>query len=262
MIDRAIRKNRTPPSRWSCPVRHLPSTRVPNIVMAKIRNPFLRSERGTASKTRRASRHDVRNSTCARTIVATSNIRLERMLLHSCATSTFGPGMERKTPWNEVGTLAAENNSHAARADPHSNICTILTSANKGIGTIQKRKQRGKSRDRAAVVRKHRTNAAIHKTTIASMPIESRTSGTCQALHNVAETAIRIPTVSKDNPGHTFREDERCPVFRCEKINVMLTGRIRSMWVNSASRSAWAKVLNKGRHKIAEESSHRNANPR
>ena len=147
ITPRAIKKNTTPPLWWNRPVKKLGSTRVVNIPIAKIRNPFLATDRGIANKIIRIFRHGVRRSTCASTMVVTSNMRLERMLLHSRATSMFRPGMDSKIPSRALGTPKAENSSSAAIADPRCNNCTIRTNATDGMGTIQKRKHKGKRRD-------------------------------------------------------------------------------------------------------------------
>ena len=44
-------------------------------------------------------RHDERSRSCARIIVVINNIELERMLLHSVATSTVKPGISIRTPF-------------------------------------------------------------------------------------------------------------------------------------------------------------------
>ena len=49
-------------------------------------------------------------------MLAINNITLERILLHSRATSMFTPGMERANPCCETGTPVNENMSRAATA--------------------------------------------------------------------------------------------------------------------------------------------------
>lgn len=51
-------------------------------------------------------------------MVVTSNIELERMLLHSCASSTVKPGMVSRTPSWATGTATAAKSMDAADADP------------------------------------------------------------------------------------------------------------------------------------------------
>src|SRR5271170_2543369 len=101
-------------------------------------------------------------------MLVTKRNRLERMLLHSRATSMFNPGMERILPCCETGTPTDKNRNRAAKAEPCCRDCTILINANAGRGTIQKRKARGKSNERLTRVPKQKTKAAIHHSTSAS----------------------------------------------------------------------------------------------
>ena len=56
------------------------------------------TETGIARAITSHFRHVVRNRSCARIMVVISNIELERMLLHSLATSTVSPGMSIRMP--------------------------------------------------------------------------------------------------------------------------------------------------------------------
>ena len=76
-------KKTIPPCRCSLPVRYPGSTRVPSIAIVKIRKPFLAIERRTASPITKAFRDGERRQSWAKTMVVTSNIELDRILLHS-----------------------------------------------------------------------------------------------------------------------------------------------------------------------------------
>ncbi len=82
-----------PPWRWSLPVKKLRSTRVVSSAMTKMRSPFFATESGIATATTSTLRQGERNRSCAKTMVVTTRIKLDRMLLHSRATSTVNPGM-------------------------------------------------------------------------------------------------------------------------------------------------------------------------
>src|SRR5271163_5023841 len=124
-------------------------------------------------------------------MVVTTSIKLERMLLHSFATSTVKPGMVRKKPSCETGTPTTVNRSSAVNADHCCRNVMMRASINEGIGTIHKRKPSGKRKVRAARVPKHRTNAPAHQLTTASMERVSRVSGPSAGPHfdNAAITA-------------------------------------------------------------------------
>jgi len=166
--------------------------------------------------------------------------------------------MNRKMPSREVGTSAAENNTQAAKADPCCNHCTILTSANEGIGTIQNRKQRGKSREHAALAPKHRTNVPIQRVTRPRMLTERCTSGVAGS-HNLAARAIRTPRTAKHGPVRKSQDSMNFKEFHSAQTSAALTGRMRSMCVSSSSRNARASVPINGRHKRAVENMHRHA---
>ena len=169
----AIRKNRMPPCRCRFPCRNPGSTRVPSNEMMKIRSPFLAIERGIAARTTTVFRQKDRRNRCASTILVTINIRLERKLLHSCATSRVNPGIDNMIPSCETGIPKAENSTVAESADPCCHKATILFKAGAGIGTNQSKKQRGNTNSRAMRVPKQSTKDPIHQITIASMLTES-----------------------------------------------------------------------------------------
>lgn len=153
------------------------------------------------------------------------------MLLHSRATSTVSPGIDTRTPVRDTGTPAAEKSIDAAIADPCCSDCTILSSRNEGIGMSRNRKQRGKSRRRAAFVPKQITNAASHKTTKASIPAAGRTSAPGQADHHLLKPAIRIPAANKYVPALDLAEEADTPELHSERIKAALIGRMRMMCV-------------------------------
>src|SRR5207247_1333774 len=105
-------------------------------------------------------------------MLATNNITLERILLHSRATSIFTPGIDRTNPCCETGTPINENMSRAATALSACKNSTTLFKANDGMGTIQRRKTSGNRSVREVWVPKHVTKLAIHHSTSASMPTE------------------------------------------------------------------------------------------
>ncbi len=63
-----------------------------------MRRPFFATDRGMATAAAKVFRQAERKLTCASTMVVTTNIRLERMLLHSGATSTVKPGIVMRVP--------------------------------------------------------------------------------------------------------------------------------------------------------------------
>src|SRR5579872_429425 len=111
--------------------------------MVKIRIPFLKIESGMAVKTTALFRQRERRNKCASTMLVTINIRLDRKLLHSCATSRVNPGIDRMIPFCTTGIPKAENSTLADVADPCCQKATTLFNASAGIGTSQNKKQRG-----------------------------------------------------------------------------------------------------------------------
>ena len=221
-----------------------------------MRMPFLATDRGTTSNTTRSFFQVLRSSTWARTIVVTSNIKLDRMLLHSRATSTVRPGIDTRTPVRDTGTPTAEKSSDAAIADPCCSDWTILSSRNAGIGTSRNRKQRGKSSRRAAFVPKQITNAASHRTTKAAIPAAKRTSAAGQPDHHLLNAAIRPPAANKYMPALDLAEETDASESHSDKIKAALIGRIRMMCVYESSCRARDSVLVMEPHRIAIERRH------
>jgi hypothetical protein len=58
----------------------------------------LASVSGIAAAISKAFRHQERRKGCAKTMVITISTKLDRMLLHSRATSILGPGMSKTVP--------------------------------------------------------------------------------------------------------------------------------------------------------------------
>src|ERR1700731_3956542 len=142
------------------------------MAMVKIRIPFLKIERGMATSTTADFLQKERRNKCARTMLVTISIRLDRRLLHSWATSRLSPGIDSRMPSWVTGMPKAENRKLAETADHCCQKATILFNAMAGIGTSQSRKHRGNTNSRA-VRPKHKTNDPIHQITIASMLTES-----------------------------------------------------------------------------------------
>src|ERR1035437_339657 len=136
-------------------------------------------------------------------MVVTSNIELERILLHSCATSTVKPGIASLTPSCATGTPAAVKSTYADQADPCCNRCTISLSTSCGSGTNPKRKHSGKRTDRETREPKQRTNAPIQQITSANMPSESRTSEERED-HPLTKPATKTAIASITEPVRTF----------------------------------------------------------
>ena len=65
-----------------------------------------------------------------KTMVVTTNIRLERMLLHSRATSTVKPGIVSRVPSSATGIPTAEKSRWADVTDPSCSSLTIGFSKN------------------------------------------------------------------------------------------------------------------------------------
>src|SRR5207253_2734870 len=137
-------------------------------------------------------------------MLATNNIALERILLHARATSMFTPGIERTNPCCETGTPIKENMSRAATALSACKNSTTLFKTNDGMGTIQKRKTRGKRSVRAARAPKHATRLAIHHSTRASEDVRASgchptTSDTTQRKAKLRFDRIRFITIRPFN---------------------------------------------------------------
>ena len=108
-----------------------------------MRMPFLTKDKGIAAATSKLLRHQEPSKRWASTNVVITSIRLERMLLHSRATSMSSPGMDSIIPSCVTGTRATRNMSRAVVADCCCNHSMVQFNTASGIGTINSRKQRG-----------------------------------------------------------------------------------------------------------------------
>jgi len=210
-------------------------------------------DKGIATATTRAFRQNERKSRWARTITVTSNIKLDRMLLHSGATSRVNPGICRSVPLCATGISNAWKSKCADTTEPRCRTLTTESSRNSGNGTIHNKKQRGKTARRKARAPKQRANAAIHHATNASMFTESCTSGdsgtafvltaaltsTAKAKHAEVILVPRLDTGSGD--------------FQSIKTSAALMGKIKSICVYWSSLMARAKAAIKGRNQTARE---------
>jgi hypothetical protein len=118
------------------------STRVVSMARTNTRSPFFATERGIATVIAKAFCQAERKLTCARTMVVTASSKLERMLLHSWATSTVNPGMVSCIPSCVTGTPLTAKSAWADAAEPSCNSLMIGFKRNPGKGTIQNKKQK------------------------------------------------------------------------------------------------------------------------
>ena len=190
-----------PPCWCRLPCKNPGSTRVPSMEMMKIRTPFLAIERGTAAKTTTACRQKERRNKCASTMLVTSNIRLERKLLHSWATSRLNPGIVNMIPFCVTGTPSAENSQLAEMAEPCCQRATNVFNVASGIGTRQNRKQSGKSNNRKVSTPKQTMNDPSHQVTTASMPHVICAS---DAGVNLPTTTSNTAAINKTGPTKLF----------------------------------------------------------
>ena len=157
------------------------------------------TDNGTATKMATVFRQVERNRTCASTMVVTKSMELERMLLHSCATSTERPGIVSTNPSCETGTPAALNSQWAERAEPCCSRFMTVANADCGQGTSQNRKHSGKIKALATWDPRQRVHAPIQKRTSASMRQESCTSGsTTPSRATVKAATITDARISAD----------------------------------------------------------------
>ena len=77
-----------------------------------IRTPFFRRASGKARRTNRSFFHGVRRNDCAATTQVMNSAVLDRMPLHSFATSIVTPGTVRKSLRN-TGTSRMRNRKYA-----------------------------------------------------------------------------------------------------------------------------------------------------
>src|SRR5271165_4651793 len=126
-------------------------------------------ERGIAARMTTPLPQAERSKRWASTIVVTNNIRLERILLHSSATSSVSPGMVNRTPSCVTGTPAVAKRRLAAYAEHCCKKFTMWFNANSGRGTSHNKKHSGKTHTRERRVPKQQTNDPIHHVTTASI---------------------------------------------------------------------------------------------
>src|SRR5947208_5795836 len=224
-------KNTIPPWWCSLPVRKAGSTRVPSIESVTIRSAFFAIERGTVAAITAALHHGERRLTCERTMLAINNITLERILLHSRATSMLTPGIERTNPWCETGTPINKNISRAATALSACKNSTTLLSANEGIGTIQRRNTSGNRHSREKRPPKQITKLAIHHSTTASMLSDNRPSSDRPTAHHLAQPAVKTAANSKSTLARKFARMAGFLDLHSRTIRLALIGSISSRWV-------------------------------
>ena len=94
------------------------------------------------------------------------------------------------------------------------------------MGTIQNKKQRGKSDRRHAVVPKENINAPIHQVTSASMFTESRSSGRSEMAPNLAVIDAKTAATNKLEPIQRLGLLVGSGDFQSIKTKAALTGRI------------------------------------
>jgi aldehyde dehydrogenase (NAD+) len=235
--------------------------RVASIAIANMRSPFLATEIGIATAMTKIFRHEERKSICARTMVVTSNIELDRMLLHSRATSTVKSGMCSSIPRCSTGTPAAMKRKRAEAAEPCCSRLTTGFSTKSGKGTIQNKKQRGKRARWKAAVPKQRITAAIHHRTSDSMLSESCTSGVRVLALDLTRKVIKAAMTSRTDPSFTLDPAKGAGDFQSgflsKKIRTRLTGRISRMCVYCSSVRAKLNEEVRGPHQIARETATR-----
>ena len=119
-------------------------------------------------------------------MVVITNRQLERMLLHSFATSISSPVRERKIPFRWTGSPTARNSKVAIHADPCWSHPTITFNTTPGTGTSKNKKQRGNRKDRKARWPKQNTTLAIHQVTRVNMASDGRTSSDAALIPHLA----------------------------------------------------------------------------
>jgi hypothetical protein len=83
-----------------------------------MRRPFFATDKGTARAITMSFLQRERKRICAKTMVVTNNIMLDRMLLHSGATSIVNPGIVISIPACSTGTPTTERSKWAEAAEP------------------------------------------------------------------------------------------------------------------------------------------------
>src|SRR5208282_5411430 len=193
-------------------------------------------------------------------MLVTRSIELDRMLLHSLATSTVKSGMVSRTPLWVTGTPTAAKSPCAAQVEPCCKRCTISFVATRGSGTNPNKKHKGKRTARAAREPKQRTKAPIHERTSANICSESLPSADIEVDKPIARPAIKKDAASKAEPARTFPAANGLRDCLSRKISATVSGRIRSKWVYSSSASANRNVLTSGCQPISKEAEHKTRN--
>src|SRR5271166_2240336 len=117
-------------------------------------------------------------------MVVTMSTRLERILLHSGATSRVSPGICTNMPSCVAGTRVIQKRECAACTDPCCKSRTTPFKANSGRGTSQNKKQRGNIERRKARVPKQRAKATITQITKARIfSVSSRSEERAADFH-------------------------------------------------------------------------------
>jgi hypothetical protein len=228
MTARAAAKKIIPPSWCSFPDRNEGSTLVASIAMVKMRNPFLATDRGITKSTAAVLLHGDRSISQANTMVVISSIRLERILLHTFATSSVNPGIESNKPSCATGTWTVTKSARAANADPYCRYSIIRSSAKDGRGTFQNKNQRGKIRERVTLAPKQSAKLPIHQITNDTILIERRTSSVIPFC-NFKRLRIIAATHRMAMPGPMLGTSAVCSILHLLQIRATLTGRISRM---------------------------------
>src|SRR5579862_823587 len=223
--------------------------RVPSMAMVKMRTPFLAIERGIAAAITTAFRQLERRNRCARTILVTTNMRLDRKLLHSCATSRLSPGIESTTPFCETGTPTVGNYTLAESAEPLCQNAIVLFNSRSGSGTSQNKKQSGNSKDRNVEAPKLTANDPSHQVTSVTILQNIRTSLASLKLTKPITAATNNNASPIQPSGFRSVRGEGHSVY----MRARLIGIISKMCVYSSRRSAREKVSNRGRQSAARE---------
>src|SRR5271166_1493712 len=217
-------------------------------------------ERGMMARMTRAFPQAERSKRWASTILLTSNTRLERILLHSLATSMFSPGIDSTTPSCPTGTRAVAKSRWAADAEPCCKKLTMRLKANSGTGTNHSKKHRGKTHIRKIRVPKQQTNDPIHYVTTANMLRESCSSVARLPTHHLppikpirTAITIRVRPVRKFGSRFAFRDRH------FKQIRATLMGRIRRMCVYASFRSANPSIATRLCRHRTRETAHREA---
>src|ERR1035438_6251611 len=113
--------------------------------MTRIRNPFRRIPSGITKATSTILRQRVLRKRWDVSKLEMNSTQLERIPLHSLATSSVIPGMDSTTPSWLTGTPAIEKSSWAADADASAEALFSQFTAASGSGTMKTRNATGKA---------------------------------------------------------------------------------------------------------------------